>query len=273
MGKKVTALVVSLLYLSMSVLPVSAHTTDDLCEIYDIPIVDGTPEDAAQVVKDYDAIKRFIAMYNYVDLSVPDTSSQDALIEELKSEVKELDNQLLNGYYLSWSEILDLEDRRDKALRTISDIERTYDYVNVEVDIPSAEDAPTFQEYTEAKKVIAAYKASKEIGSLTNLNYPISGDCMIYKHTKVKTVFTCPSLSGVKSLFNGVVTYVDDECVEITTCDSVVVRYDSMYSVDVAEGTTVYQYMSIGTVYKQLDVILSINNKYCDVNTLFEEVS
>lgn len=273
MGKKVAAVLGLFVTFSLCSMQVSAHTVDDLGTLYDIPILDKTPEEAVKVLKNYDEAKRFIAMYNYVDLSTPDTSAQDAMIQSLEATVKETEQKLLNGYNLTLQQIIELEVLREEALATISYIQRTYDYVQVEVDIPASNEIPTFDEYLAAKQTVAQYTAAKEIGDLAHLAYPLSGDAQIGKHTKVKTTFTCPSLSAVNSLFNGVVTYVDDECVEVTTYDTVVVRYDNLYSVDVEVGDTIYQYKSLGTVYKQLDVSMSINDRYCDITMLYEEAN
>lgn len=268
MGKKKAAkIIVVLLLLSKSAV-VHAETVDDLYDVYSVYSEVRAAEEDLQVVKDYDTVKKFVAMYNYIDLSVPDTESQDKLVRELTSTIEQINSKLATGFDLSFAEILDLESKQAEAYSRIQRVNSTRNFAQVEIDVPEIDSVPTYDEYIRAKQAVNDFELSKEIGDVTNLQIPTTGTSTVSKHSSLLTLIDTGSGSGVTAVWKGTVSYADDNMVIIETVGDVVVTYKNLTSVGVSVGDKVSQYQRIGFAADTFSIMLQIDSEYYDIGRI-----
>lgn len=268
MGKKDARVwLVALLLLT----PITAHaeTVDDLYSMYGVGEEVKADESVLQTIRDYNDIKKFVAMYNYIDLSSPDTSSQDREVTELTKRIEEIDIELLDGYSLSLSEILDLEAEQQAARESIDRINNTRKYAHVDIVFPDADNMPTYDEYLKAKQELSAFELSKELGDVKSVAVPVSNG-VLSQHTKVSTTFDLKDSSYVSCIFPGTVISAESGIVEIETVGNVIISYSNLdyYTVDV--GDSVKQYQRIATATDKLKLSMQIDGEYYDMWRLFD---
>ena len=271
MGKK-DAKVIALVSILLAI-PIVAHaeTVDDLHTLYGIETVHEDLSAEEDVVHRYEDVRRFVAMYNYVDLSTPDTATQDMRIKEIDKEISDTEAQLLDGFYLSFEEITILEDKLTSALTYRSYVLGTYDYVMVDVDIPGVNEVPSYQQYQDALDALSRSSSYVEVGDLSSLPYPIVGDCTLVNQTGNYTYFSVDGRKPVISLFNGTVLYVGDNGITIGIKD-VTIQYENMETVSVEVGATIEQYDIIGYATDGVLVNLWIGDERVDMSKLYVEV-
>lgn len=268
MGKKSTAKIIAVLLILSKSMVVRAETVDDLYSTYSIVSEVQADDTDLQVVKDYDTVKKFVAMYNYIDLSVPDTDSQDRLVRELTETIEEIDKELVAGYDLSFSEILDLESRQSEAYSRIQRVNSTRNFAQVEIDVPEIDSVPTYDEYIRAKQAVNDFELSKEIGDVSNIKIPTTDASTVSKHSSLFTVIDTGSGSGVTALWKGTVSYADSSMVIIDTVGDVEVTYKNLTSVGVSEGDKVTQYQRIGFAADTFSIMLQIDSEYYDIGRI-----
>lgn len=271
MGKKNSAKVIAaFLALLIPRITVNAETSEDLYHLYGITIEDMIPEDVLATVSDYNTVRKFVAMYNYIDLAVPDTESQDKSKEKLEKEISDAENQLLNGYYLSYEEVLALEDKISYAYECIDYIDGTYDYEQVEIDIPNVSSIPSKDSYNQALNVMSQYTSSVPIGNLENLQLPIEEGTMV-SHAESGCELITPKYSYALSLLNGDVLSVSDSSLTIRTGSQILIRYKDLADVYLEPGDTVEQYDRIGLVKESMGVEMIIADKHYDIYEMYKE--
>lgn len=268
MGKKDACIWLAAFLLS-SPLYVSAETVDDLYASYGIEETVAADEEIVSTIQNYNDMKKFVAMYNYIDLSVPDTTAQDRQVAELEQRIQEIDTTLFNGYSLPVSEILELEAEQSTARASIDRINNTRNYAHVEINFPDADDVPSYADYIAAKKELSAFELSKELGDVSDVQLPVKeGD--VAKHTRMETTIKLDAPSYVQSVFPGEVISADDGLVEIKTVGNVIISYSNLDYHNVSVGDKIKQYQRIATVTNRLKLSMQIDGEYYDMWRLFD---
>lgn len=268
MGKKDACI-----WLALSLLgtPITAYaqTVDNLYDLYSIEEEVTADESVLETIRDYNDVKRFVAMYNYIDLSAPDTSAQDAQVAMLEKRIQEIDTQLFDGYSLKVSEILELEAEQQTARESIERINNTRKYSHVDIEFPDADNAPTFDQYLKAKQDLSAFELSKEIGDVSSVALPVR-DGEIIQHTKLETSIKIPTASYVMCVFPGEVISAKDDVIEVRTVGDVIISYSNLDYYEVSVGDIVKQYQRIATATGRLKLSMQINGEYYDMWRLFD---
>jgi len=257
------------LTLLLAPITANAQTVDDLYSLYSIEKTVDADEDVIATIRNYNDIKKFVAMYNYIDLSAPDTSSQDIKIAELEKRIEEIDTELLAGYGMSLSAILDLEAEQKAARESIDRIKNTRKYTHIDIDFPDATKAPTYDEFLKAKQELSEFELSKELGDVTSVAVPVP-DGTISQHTKACTSFKVTEPTYVSCVFPGEVIFAKDGILEIQSIGNVVISYSNLNSYNLEVGDTVKQYQRIATVIDNLQVSMQIDGEYYDMWRLFD---
>lgn len=270
MGKK-NAICTLALILLLTPMVVEGHTCADVHVIYDLDMPRESYTDQLSIVGKYNDLHRFISMYNYIDLSVPDTETQDARMVSTQERVADIEAQLLNGYNLQFSEILELEEELENCQKYIVYLEGTYEYSNVEIDIPDVESLPTREEYANAKEVLANRLTDLDIGDLSDLKYPVVGEATIPLHSENDCYFDFNGIKPIITLTNGTVSAVTEDSVSIEAGD-IYITYSMLKSIDVVTGDTVKQYERIGYGTDGISVAISVGEIECDLYELYKEV-
>ena len=271
LGKALTATWLVLIISLATPIVANAETIESLYNLYGISYEENTDEDSEKIIKDYDKIKKFVAMFNYIDLSVPDTASQDKIVRQLEKRIDEINNELYGGFDLTFSEILELENEQAEAYKHIQRINNTRNYVNVEVTFPNADKLPTADEYIAAKEKLEELENNKFIGDISNIQVPVSPYGKVTKHNTEVTIISTSIGSDAISLFNGTVVESNLNTVTVKSGNDVYVTYSNLLSTSLVEGDFVEQYERIGTTPKSFEISLCIGDKYCDVGRLFDE--
>lgn len=268
MGKKDTAVVAAIILLIANPLTARASTVNDLYSVYGIEQNVITDNEALDVIDKYNNVKRFIAMYNYIDLSVPDTTSQDMQIVALERRISQIDTELFNGFNLSISEILDLESEQISARESIDRINKTREYSIVYIDLPEADEVPTYSEYLEALDRVESVNKANYIGDISKVELPTDNG-EITDHNSEVIRIKCNSPTPVVSVFDGIVSEVTDNLVTVISSGNVIVTYDRLSVVTVKTGDVVNQYQQIGYTISSLNMSMCILDKYYDMWRLF----
>lgn len=270
MGKKAAGCIALACCLLLFGSTVHADSVDDLYAVYNIDKTAEVDESVTDVIKSYDRAKKFVAMYNYVDMSEYDTSIQDRELSKLNKQVTEIDNNLKAGYDLPYSEIVSLEGERSEALERIDWINNTKDCKPVVIEVPELNDLPTYEEYIAAKKEESEFELSKNIGDVKDIQFPIQDECSIKSHDIHETVFTGFSVSNALALWKGTVSFSDNGVIIIEVVGGVKVTYRGIAGTDLSEGDVVKQYQPIGTVVQECRMSLQIDDDYVDIWRLYK---
>lgn len=256
-------------FLICSPLTAHAETVDDLYRSYGIEDTVEADERIVSTIQNYSDMQKFVAMYNYIDLSVPDTTAQDKQVAVLEQRIQEIDTKLFDGYSLPLSTILDLEAEQEVARASIDRINNTRNYAHVEINFPEADEIPTYDEYISAKQELSAFELSKELGDVSDVQLPVkTGE--VTKHTKLDTIVKAESPSYVQSVFPGEVISASDGLVEIKTVGNVIISYSNLDYHNVSVGDKIKQYQRIATVTNRLKLSMQINGEYYDMWRLFD---
>lgn len=268
MGKKDACIWLAVFLLSLP-LTVSAQTVDDLYDVYGIDKEVTADESILSTVDSYNNMKKFVAMYNYIDLSTPDMSSQDKQVAELEKRIKDIDTMLFAGYSLTLTEILELEAEQQTASESIERINNTRKYSHVMIDFPDPESVPTYEQFLQAKQELSSFELSKELGDVLGVELPVN-DGEIVQHTKVETAIKVPTSSYVMCIFPGEVISAEDGIVEVMSVGDVVISYSNLDYHNVSVGDTVKQYQRIATSTGRLKLSMQIDGEYYDMWRLFD---
>lgn len=267
MGKK-DACVWLACFLLCTPMYVHAETVDDLYESYSINKTVDADEDVVSTIRSYNDMKRFVAMYNYIYLSTPDTDTQDQQAIQFEKRIQEIDTALYSGYNLPVSEILELEAEQDTCRASIDRINNTRNYSHVDIDFPDADAIPSYEEYLRAKQELSMFELDKELGDVTDVQLPVKNGSIV-QHTAMETSIKIPVSSYVQCVFPGEVISADNGLVEIRTIGNVIISYSNLdyYSVNV--GDKVKQYQRIATATNRLKLSMQIDGEYYDMWRLF----
>lgn len=264
---------------ALLLIPIRAEAADvaDLYAVYDMEYEVSIPEEIVTTISNYNNAKKYVYMYNYVANSEYDTKVLEQQIAIVDEELREIEQQLLNGYSLSQSTLFDLEDTyvalTERKYRLESSL-ISYDVSDASVSVDSV---PTYSEYMDALRTKNDLLAMNDIGNITDLVVPVQSKARLLEHTNDSSEYRVIDNTGILSPFNGVVedTIVDDEwglTLIINNYNGVKTYLCNLESIEVMPGSTVYQNQRVGFVLGTRAVFrMSLDDEFVDISKIFVE--
>lgn len=221
-------------------------TTEDLYKAYNKQFVSSISSDVISVISSAEQVKIDAVKYH----NILNTSST-VDVKKYSKELEEVSANLLNSKNKSYEEILDLEaqyreaqSRYQEALKA-ANCKRT-------VSAPSV-NSVSLDKYQSALYDYKVYKESQEIGTLsTNIIHGVSG---VSKNNVTTYVLYEPT--EIYAPYNGVVSSVSNDTVDISLPDYVTIRIRGITQPIVDVGDVVEQHQLIG-VTRDTKVIIGM---------------
>lgn len=267
MGKKLTAVITFIIFVLFNGTNVQAEPVEELYDLYEVPAVADVPYSIQDVLKGYHNAERLNLQYSYVSQADSDFSSQMVKIKELTKSLSVLEEQLLCSVDRSLSEILLLEEQQETTIAEIDRLQSTCVTIPIPMEKVNLETIPTKEEYANALDQLSSFKDTKDIGDITT----IKSLAKVGEHNTVKTTFVSNGTITANNLFNGVVTSVGSNYVEILSFTNIIIRYFDLTNILVTVGDEVKQYEAIGTGTNKYSASMLISTTYCDITKLWED--
>lgn len=243
-----------------------ASTTEDLYDMYEYPYHSSCSTEVIDTIERANQAQISAFQYNNVIALQP---LQDTLLVKYKDEVDKYAKYLHNGYNLSYTEILELEEQYKHALSLYLNYKQHYDNrTSISINMPVV---PTKTELGEAYQTYNKYVDSTYIGDLEHVPNIITvvDD---YQHKSDQTVFYVHD-AAVYCPFNGIVSSIEDDTLTLTLPDYIVIRFKGITDFKVQEGTKIKQGDVIGIVNSKLSVGLNIDNHKLNLRKLQPEIN
>lgn len=249
---------------------VSAGTAADLYELYGKEFQVKYPESVTQTISKYQEAKKYAAMYQYVITSEYDDGILQKRAEELKKTITSAETTLLNGYSMDIEDIYETEESYKSSLSLLEDTELAMQRADVQYNVPTVKDVPTYTEYCNARTLKSCYDTYSNIGSIKDITYPVDSACLVEYEDATKLKLATIKESVVVSLFNGVVVDVHETDLTISHRNGVYTFYGGLKDIAVEVGEEVKQGQPIGYSSGHLTLKLKIDDEIVDIAKLFK---
>ncbi len=225
-------------------------------------------EEDIDTISNYNFAKRYVSMYRYVSSSEYDETIINERIAACEETVSAIEEQLLNGYSLSESEIYQLESDYKVAKQQLDDAKNVQKPIDIDVKRLNAEEIPTYNQYVRAmnrKKTadINCNLGNNKIPVLTMQAY------LVRDYTDTCVTITTVKGGGVCAMYNGVVAGVSEDHVTINHHNGIVSSYKGI-TPTVNVGDTVLQGSPVGTTLGEFQAKLKVDETLVNLYKLLE---
>ena len=277
MGIKKASKYLALFFLVLAI-PVNVKAADNtaikLYQEYDMSFSPVYPEDTIEILNSYAFAERYIYMFRYVDKAQAEDGNDviESRIKTITEECATIKKQLVEGYYLSESEIYQLESDYANCMIKLDKATKSLESVKVDYSIPSTANTPTYEEYINALNIKDEIDLHTDIGDVkVPMKVPVSSSSVLDSCDNNGVVCNVAEGANVTSLWNGVVKDVTSDSIVIDCYNNILIGYAGLKDIKVNVGDSVYQGQIIATSEKQLKMKLQLNGTSVNLKKLFEE--
>ena len=257
-----------LLVLCTTTLSVSALTARELYELFDIDYKSDISEEDLTTIQQYNYAKRYVQMFRYVADSSYDANSIKQKINATEQRLREIESELLGGYYLSSTAIFELESEYQTLTRQLQELKSCIESVELDVKELKPEDVPSYEDFIIAVANKNLADSRSQLGSnspsiMTNIH-------LVSDFDDTTVTYASAPLSIITSLFNGIVIYADEDTVTVYHYNNIYTSYKGLTPC-VEKGNTIGQGQCIGYSSGILSVRMKVGGEFVDIHSYLED--
>lgn len=270
MGVK-TYKIILVIFVMLILKPVCCYagTADDLYEVYDIPYVQQYPDNTSEVMFNYNNSHRFFTMYHSVVNVDYDTSLTAAKVKDIEQKLNNLREQLNNGFYLSTSDIYELESEYMYYEKQLNNLNKAMEFYEVEIN-KDYTSVPTKEEYEDALAVKNKIDAESELGDIY-IKYPVKSPVLADTVKPTSMLLAVKNNAEVTAMYNGTVMEIGDTFIAINHNNDIYSYYGNISNTNLSVGDKVKQGDVIAYSTDRLLLKLKLGNKLVDISKVLEE--
>lgn len=246
-----------------------ASTVKDVYEFYGVTYDESDYDEQLDIIQKYESAKKYVTMYQYIIYSEYDTSVINTRIESLTTRIQDIESSLKNGYNLPLDSIYALENEYATLVTQLEDAEKSLLTHDIDLDVPTVENTPSYSEY---KKALEVTKLYSNIGDIADISIPVTSRYLVNDVTEKHATYTVEKGSDVTAVLSGRVVNINNNAVTINHGSGVYSYYGTLDTVTCSVGDYVQQHSVIGKSGTVITFKLKINDTLVDISKLFKEV-
>lgn len=144
---------------------VYAYSTEDLFHKYSVEYEGGIEQEILDTISAYECAKSYVAKFSNLLSLEPDLTTVVAQVSSLEEQCQTIELRLSEGYFLTYDELIALEDEHSKVTRQLEQAKSTLSIGDIDLQL-SFPEVPSAPSYAEAVAMKDKYIAENYLGEL-----------------------------------------------------------------------------------------------------------